>query len=113
MENNESENRKYSIPLNGIDIHSGDTLNLDRYSNHDKKAGYAGRVSTHLNLDEILSTGKLSVRLRVFATDAFSGVTKIFEQSFPDKSLIKSGLHELGESMNVSPQPDSSIQSVT
>ncbi|MGX0889066.1 hypothetical protein AB7M22_001074 [Pseudomonas sp. ADAK2 TE3594] len=113
IENNESKNGKYSIPLNGIDIHNGDNLSLNRYNKHDKKSGYTEIVSTHLNLDELLATGKQNLRLKIIATDAFSGVTKVFEQSFPDKSLIKLGLHGVGESVNVSPQPDSSIKSVT
>jgi hypothetical protein len=114
IENNESEdgnNRAYN--LNEIDIHIYDISSLDQYNKHDKKAGYTGIVSTHLNLDELLATRTSSLRLSVIATDSFSGVTKIFEQSFSDKSLIKLGLHDLGESANVSPQPGSSIQSDT
>jgi hypothetical protein len=110
IENNKANS--FAHILNKIDIHNGDILSLNRYNKHDINAGYTGRISTHLNLDELLATGKLCLRLSVIATDSFSGVIRVFEQSFSDKSLIKLGLHELGESVNVSPQPNSSLQSV-
>ncbi|MGX1184798.1 hypothetical protein AB7M29_002477 [Pseudomonas sp. F-14 TE3623] len=115
IKNNESESGSGNSSahiLSGTDIYNSNISSLDKYNKHDKKAGYTGRVSTHLNLDELLATGNLSFQLSVTATDSFSGVTKVFVQTFSDKSLIKLGLHELGVSVNVSPQPNSSIQSV-
>jgi O-phosphoseryl-tRNA(Cys) synthetase len=112
IESNESENGKYPAPQNEIDIHNDNILSLNRHNKRNKESGCTERVSTHLDLDEILAARKLSLRLSVIATDSFSGVTNVFEQSFPDKSLIKLGLHEFGDSVNVSPQPDPSIQSV-
>lgn len=88
-----------------IEMHNGDIFNLDKLNEQDNNAGYAGRVSTKNNLDETLATGGIQLRLSVTATDAFSGVTEVFEQYFPDSSSIKSGLHDLGKSMDVSPQP--------
>ena len=86
----------------GIDFTKNDFFELGPMSSRDADAYYALRFTTIADLDKLWSAETSHLRLRIMATDAESGFSRVFMHDFRVKrNAIKTGLHEFGTSLQV------------
>ncbi|MCY1397508.1 hypothetical protein D9M71_125160 [compost metagenome] len=88
--------------ISKIKMDEGEILNIEPFDKTNQRGGYTGRISTTSDLEKILAKDGVELRLSIVAKDSLSGVTKVFEQNFANKDSIKPGLHDFGESLEVS-----------
>lgn len=87
----------------GINLVHDTSFELSRFDESDLNANYALRFSTPDDLDAMWADETSLIRFRLIATDSESGFSRAYIKEFHTKrNSVKDGLHEFGNSLDVS-----------
>jgi len=86
-----------------ISVKYNHIMEISKFDLQDKNAEYAWRLITTENIDDLWEDDAHSfLRLKIFATDSFSGFGKIFHRDYHiKKSCIEEGNFEFGNSIKI------------